>query len=61
MDIVQGTVPKTPPESDPHKIMALHFPEAKSLGSESVQDAGPSTDDGVVQPIDEETPSLTGN
>jgi hypothetical protein len=32
-----------------------------SLGAESVHDDRPSTDDSVVEAMDEETPGLAGN
>jgi hypothetical protein len=53
---------KTPPESDPTKIN-LNAPAGapNSLGAESVRDGRPSTDDSVVEAIDEETPPLAGN
>jgi len=53
---------KTPPESDPTKI-DRNAPAGtpSSLGSESVRDGRPSTDDSVVEAIDEETPPLAGN
>jgi hypothetical protein len=53
---------KTPPESDPTKIdRNAPAGSENSLGEESVRDGRPSTDDSVVEAIDEETPSLTGN
>lgn len=53
---------KTPPESDPTKI-DRNAPAGtpSSLGAESVRDGRPSTDDSVVEAIDEETPPLAGN
>jgi hypothetical protein len=53
---------KTPPESDPAKI-DRNAPAGteNSLGAESVRDGRPSTDDGVIEAIDEETPGLAGN
>ena len=53
---------KTPPESDPTKI-DRNAPAAtpNSLGAESVRDGRPSSDDSVVEAIDEETPRLAGN
>jgi hypothetical protein len=53
---------KTPPESDPTKI-DLNAPAGapNSLGAESVRDGRPSTDDSVVEAMDEETPPLAGN
>ena len=53
---------KTPPESDPTKI-DRNAPAGTehSLGAESVRDGRPSTDDGVIEAIDEETPGLAGN
>jgi hypothetical protein len=53
---------KTPPESDPTKIdRAAPAGSENSLGEESVRDCRPSTDDGTVEAIDEETPGLAGN
>jgi hypothetical protein len=53
---------KTPPESDPTKIdRNAPAGSENSLGEESVRDGRPSTDDSVVEAIDEETPSLAGN
>jgi hypothetical protein len=53
---------KSPPESDPTKI-DRNAPAGtpSSLGAESVRDGRPSTDDSVVEAIDEETPPLAGN
>jgi hypothetical protein len=53
---------KTPSESDPRKI-DRNAPAGtpSSLGAESVRDGRPSTDDSVVEAIDEETPPLAGN
>lgn len=53
---------KTPPESDPTKI-DRNAPAGteNSLGAESVRDGRPSTDDDVVEAIDEETPGLADN
>lgn len=53
---------KTPPESDPTKIdRTAPAGSENSLGEESVRDGRPSTDDGTVEAIDEETPGLAGN
>jgi hypothetical protein len=53
---------KMPPESDPTKIdRNAPAGSENSLGEESVRDGRPSTDDSVVEAIDEETPSLAGN
>jgi hypothetical protein len=64
MATTQETNPKknTPPESDPTKI-DRNAPAGgeNSLGEESVRDGRPSTDDNVVEAIDEETPGLVGN
>jgi hypothetical protein len=51
-----------PPESDPAKI-DRNAPAGgdNSLGAESVRDGRPSTDDSVVEAMDEETPGLVGN
>lgn len=53
---------ETPAESDPTKINR-NAPAGSetSLGGESVRDNRPSTDDSVVEAIDEETPGLAGN
>jgi hypothetical protein len=49
--------PKTAPESDPTKI-DRNAPAGtpSSLGAESVRDGRPSTDDSVVEAMDEEAP-----
>ena len=54
MDITQETQPtvisrETPPESDPTKI---------DRNSESVRDGRPTTDDSVLEAMDEEFPPL---
>jgi hypothetical protein len=50
---------KNPPESDSTKIdRNAPAGSEKSLGAESVRDGRPSTDDSVVEAIDEETPSF---
>jgi hypothetical protein len=52
----------TPPESDPTKIdRNAPAGSENSLGAESVRDGRPSTDDGVVEAMDEESPPLAGN
>jgi hypothetical protein len=62
MDATQEQTPKTPPESDPTKIdRAAPAGSECFLGAESVRDGRPSTDDSVVEAIDEETPGLAGN
>ncbi len=50
---------RTPPESDPSKV-DRNAPAGSedSLGAESVRDGRPSTDDSVVEAMDEESPSL---
>jgi len=50
---------RTPPESDPTKV-DRNAPAGSddSLGAESVRDVRPSTDDSVVEAMDEESPSL---
>ena len=54
--------PKTPTESDPTKIDRNAFAGTpSSLGAESVRDGRPSTDDSVVEAMDEEAPPLAGN
>ncbi len=61
MDARQEKTPKlaTPPESDPTKI-DRNAPAGTpaSLGAESVRDGRPSTDDSVVEAMDEEFPPL---
>jgi hypothetical protein len=64
MTAIQETIPKknTPPESDPTKIdRNAPAGSESSLGAESVRDGRPSTDDSVVEAMDEETPGLAGN
>jgi hypothetical protein len=64
MATTQETNPKknTPAESDPTKIdRNAPAGSENSLGKESVRDGRPSTDDNVVEAIDEETPGLAGN
>jgi hypothetical protein len=52
---------KTPPESDPRKENRNILAGSEiSLGPEDVEDIRPK-DDNTVQPMDQETPSLTGN
>ena len=53
---------KTPPESRPIKI-DRNAPAGTpaSLGAESVRDGRPSTDDSVVEAMDEEAPPLADN
>jgi hypothetical protein len=53
---------ETPPESDPTKIdRNASASNQYSLGAESVGDGRPSTDDSVVEAMDEENPGLAGN
>jgi len=64
MTAIQETTPKknTPPESDPTKIdRNAPAGSESSLGAESVRDGRPSTDDSVVEAMDEEAPPLAGN
>jgi hypothetical protein len=63
MAATQETNPKKmPPESDPTKIdRNAPAGSESSLGAESVRDRRPSTDDSVVEAMDEETPGLAGN
>jgi hypothetical protein len=62
MDATPEQRPKKPAESDPTKIdRATPAGCEDSLGAESVRDGRPSTDDSVVEKIDEETPGLAGN
>jgi hypothetical protein len=59
-DRAVGNVGKrTPPESDPTKI-DRNAPAGSedSLGAEGVRDGRPSTDDSVVEAMDEESPGL---
>jgi hypothetical protein len=50
------------PESDPTKIdRNAPTGSESSVGAESVRDVRPSTDDSVVEAMDEETPGLVGN
>jgi hypothetical protein len=50
------------PESDSTKIDRNAPAGSKnSLGAESVRDGRPSTDDGVVEAMDEESTPLAGN
>jgi hypothetical protein len=59
-DTAVGNVGKrTPPESDPSKI-DRNAPAGSedSLGAEGVRDGRPSTDDSVVEAMDEESPGL---
>jgi len=64
MDATQAKVLKkeTPPESDPTKVNR-NSPAGSdtALGVESVRDDRPSTDDSVVEAMDEETPGLAGD
>ena len=51
-----------PPESNPTKIdRNAPAGSQNSLGAESVRDDRPSTDDSVVEAMDEKTPGLVGN
>jgi hypothetical protein len=64
MNATQETNPpkNAPPESDPTKIdRNAPAGSESSLGAESVRDGRPSTDDSVVEAMDEETPGLPGN
>jgi len=62
MDATKEKAPKTPSESDPTKIdRNARAGSASSLGAESVRDVCPSTDDSVVEAMDEESPPLAGN
>jgi hypothetical protein len=52
----------TPPESDPTKTDRKGPAGSEtSLGAESVRDGRPTTDNNVVEAMDEETPGLAGN
>jgi hypothetical protein len=53
---------KTPPESDPTKI-DRNAPTGtpSSMVAESVRDGRPSTDESVMEAMDEEAPPLAGN
>jgi hypothetical protein len=58
----RNTGKETPPESDPTKIdRNAPAGSENSLGAESVRDGRPSTDDSVVEAIDEENTPLAGN
>ena len=61
MDVARGTVPKTPPESDPRKVIR-NVPAVAEIspGPEDFQDIRPK-DDGTVKAVNEETPRLAGN
>ncbi len=50
---------RAPPESDPTKV-DRNAPAGSedSLGAESVREGRPSTDDSVVEAMDEESPGL---
>jgi len=51
-----------PPESNPTKIdRNAPAGSENSLGAESARDGRPSTDDSVVEAMDEKTPGLVGN
>jgi hypothetical protein len=60
MDATPGTVPKTPPESDPRKKDQKMPASENSLSPEDFEDTSPKAD-GTVQTIDRETPGLIGN
>jgi hypothetical protein len=50
---------RTPPESDPTKVdRSAPAGEEESLGAKSVRDGRPSSDDSVVEAMNEESPSL---
>jgi hypothetical protein len=52
----------TPSESDPTKTDRNEPAGSEtSLGSQSVRDGRPTTDDSVVEAMDEESPGLAGN
>jgi len=58
---IKEIIKDTPPESDPTKIdRNAPAGSENSLGEESVRDGRPSTDDSVVEAIDE-SPPLAGN
>jgi hypothetical protein len=54
---------QTSPKSDPTTKIDRDAPAGtkNSLGAESVRDGRPSTDDSVVEAMDEATPGLAGN
>jgi hypothetical protein len=61
-ETARNTGKDTQPESDPTKIDRNAPAGTKnSLGAESVRDGRPSTDDSVVEAMDEETTPLAGN
>jgi hypothetical protein len=49
------------PESQPKIDPKAPAGSKKSLGAESVRDGRPSTDDGVVEAMDEESPDITAH
>ena len=56
---ITNVAKRTPPESDPTKVDRNAIAGSEdSLGAESVRDVRPSTDDSVVEAMDEESPSL---
>jgi hypothetical protein len=61
-ETTRNTGKSTPPKSDPTKI-DRNAPAGteNSLGAQSVRDGRPSTDDSVVEAMDEEIPPLAGN
>lgn len=62
MNATQEQNPKMPTESDPTK-MDRNAPAGtpNSLGAESIRDGRRSTDDSVVEAMDEKSPGLPGN
>ena len=61
MDAPQGTVPKTPPESDPRKENRIIREGNEISPGPKDSHATCPKDDGAVQTIETETPGLTGN
>jgi hypothetical protein len=56
------TLRRRPPQSDPTKIDRNSPASSESsLGAESIRWGRPSTNDSVVEAMDEETPGLAGN
>jgi hypothetical protein len=59
---IKEIIKDTPPESDPTKIdRNAPAGSGNSLGAESVREGRPSTDERLVEAIDEESPPLAGN
>jgi hypothetical protein len=63
MDATQAKTQKkeTPPSQIPQRSVAMHLQEAKLRSGRRAFAMRPSTDDSVVEAMDEETPGLAGN